>query len=193
MSKKKVLMIVGDYNEDLEVFFPYQVLTMLEYPVDTISPGKKKGSHIVTAIHDHEGRDLQTYTEKLGHKFPVTAHFDTVDLSTYEALIIPGGRAAEYQRMDKNILAIIQHFHKENKLIGCICHGIQILAEADILKNKKCTAAWFCEPDVRRAGGHFVAHPQEKFVIDGKLVTGTTWFDNPAWMGAFVRMLEADG
>ncbi|WP_457589194.1 DJ-1/PfpI family protein, partial [Legionella pneumophila] len=129
-TSKKILMIVGDFNEDLEVYFPYQAMLMNNYLIDTVSPGKNKGDFIQTAVHDLDKPHLQSYTEKLGHLFPITADFSKITLKDYDALIIPGGRAAEYQRLSKDILAIIRHFHETNKPIACICHGIQILAEA---------------------------------------------------------------
>lgn len=175
---KKILMIVGDFNEDLEVYFPYQAMLMNNYLIDTVSPGKNKGDFIQTAVHDLDKPHLQSYTEKLGHLFPITADFSKITLKDYDALIIPGGRAAEYQRLNKDILAIIRHFHETNKPIACICHGIQILAEAGILENKKCTTVGFCEPDVRKARGHFIDTGMDGVVVDGKLVTGATWLGN---------------
>ncbi len=186
-------MIVGDFNEDLEVYFPYQAMLMNNYLIDTVSPGKNKGDFIQTAVHDLDKPHLQSYTEKLGHLFPITADFSKITLKDYFALIIPGGRAAEYQRLNKDILAIIRHFHDTNKPIACICHGIQILAEAGILEDKKCTTVGFCEPDVRKAGGHFIDTGMNGVVVDGKLVTGATWLGNAPWMRAFLHILQNEG
>ncbi|HAT6976725.1 TPA: DJ-1/PfpI/YhbO family deglycase/protease [Legionella pneumophila] len=192
-TPKKILMIVGDFNEDLEVYFPYQAMLMNNYLIDSISPGKDKGDFIQTAVHDLDKPNLQSYTEKLGHLFPITADFSKITLKDYFALIIPGGRAAEYQRLNKDILAIIRHFHDTNKPIACICHGIQILAEAGILEDKKCTTVGFCEPDVRKAGGHFIDTGMDGVVVDGKLVTGATWLGNAPWMRAFLHILQNEG
>lgn len=183
-------MIVGDFNEDLEVYFPYQAMLMNNYLIDTVSPGKNKGDFIQTAVHDLDKPHLQSYTEKLGHLFPITADFSKITLKDYDALIIPGGRAAEYQRLNKDILAIIRHFHETKKPIACICHGIQILAEAGILENQKCTTVGFCEPDVRKAGGHFIDTGMDGVVVDGKLVTGATWLGNALWMREFLHILQ---
>lgn len=185
-------MIVGDFNEDLEVYFPYQAMIMNDYHVDTVSPDKKKGDFIQTAVHDLDRPELQSYTEKLGHLFPITADFSKLNLNDYCALIVPGGRAAEYQRLNKDILAMVKHFHDANKPIACTCHGIQILAEAGILKNKKCTTVGFCEPDVRNAGGHFVDSGLDGVVVDGKLITGATWFGNAPWIKEFLRVLKQE-
>ncbi|AMQ28241.1 TPA: DJ-1/PfpI family protein [Legionella pneumophila] len=189
-TSKKILMIVGDFNEDLEVYFPYQAMLMNNYLIDTVSPGNNKGDFIQTAVHDLDKPHLQSYTEKLGHLFPITADFSKITLKDYDALIIPGGRAAEYQRLNKDILAIIRHFHETNKPIACICHGIQILAEAGILENKKCTTVGFCEPDVRKARGHFIDTGMDGVVVDGKLVTGATWLGNAPWMREFLHILQ---
>ena len=188
-----ILMIVGDFNEDLEVRFPQQALEMLGHAVHTVSPGKVAGSSIVTAVHDLADTSLQSYTEDRGHTLPVTHDFSKVDTDHYDALIVPGGRAAEYQRCDDTILNLVRHFFEGNKPVACTCHGIQILAAAGVLKDRSVTAVPFCRPEVEMAGGQWVDCGLDGTEVDGMLVTASTWMSNPGWMRAFSELLGNTG
>ena len=95
---------------------------MLGYTVDVVCPNKKANDQIKTTIHDFEGD--QTYTEKPGHNFTLNASFDEVVESTYDALVIPGGRAPEYIRLNPRVIEIVQNFNSANKPIASVCHGI---------------------------------------------------------------------
>src|SRR5688500_3183912 len=103
---KNILMLVGDFVEDYEVMVPFQTLQVLGHKVDAVCPDKKAGDICRTAIHDFEGD--QTYTEKRGHNFALNATFANVDPATYDALVIPGGRAPEYLRMNERVLQIVR-------------------------------------------------------------------------------------
>lgn len=111
---------------------PFQALLALGYEVDAVCPDKKKGDVCPTAIHDFEG--AQTYSEKPGHNFQLTATFEDVQASEYDALVVPGGRAPEYLALNSKVLSIVQHFSNNKKPIASICHGQQILAAAGVLK-----------------------------------------------------------
>jgi protease I len=189
MAKKKVLMLVGDYVEDYEVMVPFQMLLMVGHDVDTVCPGKKAGEMVATAIHDFEGD--QTYSEKRGHNFRINAAFEPLELHDYDALIIPGGRAPEYLRMDKRVLAIVRHFAEAKKPIAAICHGAQLLAAAGVLKGKSCSAYPACAPEVELAGGEYVPASAtfENAHTDGNLVTAPAWPAHPAWMRQFLEVL----
>src|ERR1700678_1858473 len=105
MPAKKILLLVGDYVEDYEVMVPFQVLRMVGHTVDAVCPGKTRGQTVRTAIHDFEGD--QTYSEKPGHRFTLTASFADVRAEDYDALVLPGGRAPEYLRLDEAVLALV--------------------------------------------------------------------------------------
>jgi len=169
MTGKKILMIVGDFVEDYEVMVPFQALQMVGHEVHAICPEKKAGDTVRTAIHDFEGD--QTYSEKPGHNFTVNASFDEVDSENYDALVVPGGRAPEYLRLNKKVLEIVRSFNSENKPIAASCHGLQVLAAADVLKNKRCTAYPASSPEVTLAGGNYVEVSIDEAVVDGNLVT----------------------
>src|SRR4051794_22166758 len=116
MPAKKLLMIVGDYVEDYEVMVPFQALQMVGHRVDAVCPGKKAGDKVRTAVHDFEGD--QTYSEKPGHAFALTADFDRARGEDYDALVLPGGRAPEYLRLNAQVLTLVRHFAEQRKPIA---------------------------------------------------------------------------
>ncbi len=187
MARKRILMLVGDYVEDYEVMVPFQALLMVGHAVDAVCPGKKKGEQVRTAIHDFEGD--QTYSEKRGHNFALNATFDEVKAETYDALVIPGGRAPEYLRLNEKVLEITRHFANAGKPIAAICHGAQVLAAAGVLKGKKCSCYPAVSPEVRQSGGTFADVAMNEAVVDGNLVTGPAWPAHPAWLAKFLGVL----
>ncbi len=187
MGIKKILMLVGDYVEDYELMVPFQALLMVGHEVHAVCPGKKQGEIVRTAIHDFEGD--QTYSEKRGHNFTLNATFDEVKAETYDALVIPGGRAPEYIRLDQNVIKIVQHFAAAGKPIAAICHGAQVLAAAGVVSGKSCSAYPAVGPDVNIAGGRWMDIPLDKAHVDGNLVTAPAWPAHPDWLAKFLRVL----
>ncbi len=187
MAAKKILMLVGDYVEDYEVMVPFQALWMVGHTVHAVCPGKKAGDKVRTAVHDFEGD--QTYSEKPGHNFTLNATFGDVKAADYDALLIPGGRAPEYLRLNENVVKLVRHFAEANKPIAAICHGAQLLAAADVLKGKSCTAYPAVAPEVKGAGGKWVEVAVDKAHVDGKLVTAPAWPAHPAWLARFLEVL----
>lgn len=188
MNKKNILMIVGDYTEDYETMVPFQTLQALGHQVDAVCPDKVAGDSVATAIHDFEGD--QTYSEKPGHRFALNASFDAVDPSRYDALVLPGGRAPEYLRLNPAVLEMVRHFFTTNKPVAAVCHGAQLLAAADVLRERNCSAYPACAPEVRLAGGRFADIPVDQAITDGNLVTAPAWPAHPAWLAQFMALLE---
>ena len=187
MAAKKILMIAGDYAEDYETMVPFQALQMVGHTVHAVCPGKKAGETIRTAIHDFEGD--QTYSEKPGHNFTLNAAFDEVNAEDYDALVIPGGRAPEYIRLNDTVLKMVSHFAEANKPIAAVCHGAQVLAAAGVLKGRSCSAYPAVGPDVQIAGGEFMDIPVDQAHVDGNLVTAPAWPAHPAWLAQFLQVL----
>jgi len=187
MSVKKILMLVGDFVEDYEVMVPFQALQMIGHTVDAVCPEKKAGQTVRTAVHDFEGD--QTYSEKPGHNFTLNADFDAVRAEDYDALVIPGGRAPEYIRLDQRVLQMVRHFADSGKPIAAICHGAQLLAAAGVLENRACAAYPAVGPDVSRAGGRFVEIAVDQAHVDGNLVTAPAWPAHPVWLARFLEVL----
>lgn len=186
---KRVLMLVGDYVEDYEAMVPFQILLMAGHDVWTVCPGKSAGEVVATAIHDFEGQ--QTYSEKRGHNFRITANFDQVREPDCDALVIPGGRAPEYLRLNARVLEIVRHFDAAGKPIAAICHGAQLLAAAGVLRGRNCSAYPACRPEVELAGGIYVEASAgfDNAHVDGNLVTAPAWPAHPAWMREFLKLL----
>src|ERR1700679_1106056 len=149
MHAAKLLMIVGDFVEDYEIMVPFQALLMVGHHVDAVCPNKKKGDFVRTAIHDFEGD--QTYSEKPGHRFVLNATFAEIKPEAYDGLVIPGGRAPEYLRLNANVLDIVRYFSKADKPIAAICHAAQILAAAGIIEGKEVSCYPACSPEVKLA------------------------------------------
>ena len=187
MAAKKILLLAGDFVEDYEIMVPFQALLMVGHTVHAVCPGKKAGDTVRTAVHDFEGD--QTYSEKPGHNFALTTDFDGLKAEDYDALVIPGGRAPEYLRLNDAVLAVVRHFADADKPIAAICHGLQLLAAAGVLKGKACTAYPACGPEVTLAGGSFQAIAVDAAHTDGNLVTAPAWPAHPAWLAAFLKVL----
>jgi len=187
MAKKKILMLAGDYVEDYEIIVPFHALQMVGHTIHAVCPGKKSGEFVPTSIHDFEGD--QTYTEKRGHNFALNATFDQIKPEDYDALMIPGGRAPEYIRMNPRVLDIVRYFMKENKPVAAICHAPQVLAAAGVLKGRKCSSYPATSPDVTLAGGTYVDVGMAEAVVDGNLVTGPAWPALHSWLAKFLIVL----
>jgi len=187
MAGKKLLMLVGDFVEDYEVMVPFQALQMVGHTVHAVCPDKRAGDKVATAIHDFESE--QTYLEKPGHNFALNATFDEIKPEEYDALVLPGGRAPEYIRLNPRVIEITRHFAEAGKPIAAICHGPQVLAAAGALKGKVCTAYPAVGPEVTRAGGKFVSIAVDKAYVDNNLVTAPAWPAHPDWLARFLEVL----
>ena len=188
MKEAKLLMIVGDYVEDYEAMVPFQALQAVGHIVHAVCPGKKAGETVRTAIHDFEGD--QTYSEKRGHNFSLNATFDLINVADYDGLILPGGRAPEYLRLDARVIKMIQHFDQHQKPIGALCHAAQLLSSADVVRGKVLTCYPACSPEVELAGGKYVEVAMTGAVVDGTLVTAPAWPAHPAWLAKFLQVLQ---
>jgi len=184
---KKILMIAGDFGEDYETMVPFQMLQMVGHTVHAVCPDKKAGETVKTAIHDFEGD--QTYTEKPGHLFALNATFEDVEVAEYDALVLPGGRAPEYLRLNDNVLNVVRHFFDEDKPVAAVCHAAQILTAADVVEGRRLSAYPACAPEVEAAGGTYEDVDMSEAVTDGNLVTAPAWPAHPAWIAAFLKVL----
>ena len=187
MSAKRILMLVGDYVEDYEVMVPFQALQMVGHTVEAVCPDKRAGEQVRTAVHDFDG--AQTYSEKPGHNFTLNASFAEIRVEDYNALVIPGGRAPEYIRLNPRVIEIVRHFAEAHKPMAAVCHGAQVLAAAGVLDGRSCSAYPAVGPDVECAGGRYVAIGLEEAHVDGNLVTAPAWPAHPTWLIEFLNLL----
>lgn len=189
MPKKRILLLAGDYVEDYEIMVPYQMLLLVGHEVHAVCPGKRAGDTVATAIHDFEGE--QTYSEKRGHNFRLSATFDEIDEKEYDALVIPGGRAPEYLRQTPRVLTIVRHFADAKKPIAAICHGVQLLTAAGVVKGRRLSCYPACQAELELAGGQFVPASDtfDNAHTEGNLITAPAWPAHPAWMRQFLAAM----
>jgi protease I len=187
MPLKRILLLAGDYVEDYEIMVPFQALLMVGHTVHAVCPNKKAGDQLRTAIHDFEGD--QTYSEKPGHNFTLNATFDDIKPDTYDALVLPGGRAPEYLRLDQRVLSLSRHFFDTHKPVAAICHGLQILAAAGLLKGRTCSAYYAVGPEVTACGGTYQHLGVDQAITEGNLVSAPAWPAHPAWLAQFLKLL----
>ena len=191
MSSKRVLFLVGDFVEDYEIMVPWQMLLMLGHDCVAVCPDKAPNDYVATAIHDFEGH--QTYSEKPGHRFRLNGDFSTANASDFDALVIPGGRAPEYLRLNDAVLRLVRDFFEADKPVAAICHGPQILAAAGVLTGRECSSYPACRFEVELGGGKYMP-PSAGFDsahVQGNLVTAPAWPAHPAWMRQFSKLLDA--
>jgi protease I len=183
----RILMLCGDFGEDYETMVPFQALQAVGHTVHAVAPDKKAGDFVMTAIHDFEGQ--QTYTEKPGHRFTLNASFADADVSKYDALVIPGGRAPEYLRMTRRVVQITRDFLETGKPVAAICHGAQLLAATGLIKGRKVSAYPACRVEVELAGAEYMDIAVDAAVTDRNLVTAPAWPAHPAWIAQFLAVL----
>lgn len=187
MGPKKILIIAGDFVEDYEIMVPYQALLMVGHHVDVVCPDKNAKDTIATCVHDFESE--QTYSEKRGHNFVLTATFSSVDSKNYDGLIVPGGRAPEYIRLNKRVLELVREFDNDRKPIASICHGLQVLITAGVVNGKRVTSYKAIGPDLELAGAKYTEVEATEVVVDGHIVTSPAWPGHPKWLAEFLKLL----
>lgn len=186
----RILMLVGDFVEDYEVMVPFQTLQVMDHDVRAVCPDKRAGTFISTAIHDFEGQ--QTYSEKPGHRFRLNANFEEALPADFDALVIPGGRAPEYLRLNAQVLGLVRGFAELKKPIAAVCHGVQILTAADVIRGIRVTAYPAVKPEVIAVGGIWVdpAPTLDDACTDVNFVTAPAWPAHPAWIKGLLGMLR---
>ena len=187
MTEKRVLLLAGDFVEDYEIMVPFQTLLTVGVTVDAVCPDKTTGDQVRTAIHDFEGD--QTYSEKPGHNFTLNADFAAARVEDYDGLLIPGGRAPEYLRLNPAVLSLVKAFDEAEKPIAAICHGLQILSAAGVLQGRRCTAYPACGPEITLAGGTYEEIAIDAAHVDGNLITAPAWPAHPAFCREFLKVL----
>lgn len=187
MGVKRILLLVGDYVEDYQVMVPFQCLQTVGHVVHAVCPDKRAGERVKTAVHEYEGD--QTYSERPGHGFVLNASFAEVRPENYDALVIPGGRAPEYLRLQDSVLGLVRYFFTAGKPVASICHGAQVLAAAGVLEGKVCSAAPGVAPEVDQAGGFWVDIPVDGAHVEDNLVTAPAWPAHPDWLAKFLQLL----
>ncbi len=183
-TRKKILIITGDAGESFEILYATHRLREENYIPVIAAPAVKRMNLV---IHDFEpGWD--TYVERMGYIMESNISFDEVNVAEYDAVLMPGGRAPEYLRNDPRVIKIVKEFHKSNKYIFAICHGVQILLTAGLVDKKNIACYEHVKFEVEACGGIYIT-PDEA-VQDGKIVTGKTWQSHPEFYKIVFNCLE---
>lgn len=181
---KTILMPIGDAAEVLDTYYPMFRLREEGYRVLVAGP-QKRPYHLV--LHERpEGWDITQ--ERPGYTLAADAAFKDVNPAELDGMVITGGRAPEYLRYDADLLRITKALFAANKPVASVCHGIEIVAAADVIRGREVTTVAKCKFDCEFSGGTYV---DREVVVSGNLVTCRTWHDNPAWMREFVKVLGA--
>jgi protease I len=181
----KVLLAIGDAAEVLDTMYPLFRVREEGHEVVVAGP-ERRIFHLVQ--HDRHP-DWDITVESPGYKLAADMAFRDVQPSQYIGLVLTGGRAPEYLRYDQDLLRITRWFFDKQLPIASICHGIEIIATAGVIRGKRVATVAKCRFDAEVCGGTFV---DQEVVVDGNLVTARTWHDNPAWMREFMKLLRAN-
>lgn len=182
MKNKQVLIIIGDAAEALDTLYPLYRVQEDDFKAVVAAPEVK-----VYPLVMHEIPPGWTITrESPSYHLGSDIAFRDVKPEEYAGLFITGGRAPEYLRYDQDLMHITRHFFETGKPVACVCHGIEIIAAADVIRGKRVATVAKCRYDAEWSGATFV---DEGCVRDGNLVTGRTWKDNALYMREFMKML----
>jgi protease I len=180
----KILMPIGDAAEVLDTFYP--LFRLPEDDFDVIVAGPERRTYALVLHEKPPGWDITE--EKPGYHLAATAAFKDVDPAEYAGLFLTGGRAPEYLRYDEDLLGIVRHFFKANKPVASVCHGVEILTAAGVIRGRILTTVAKCKLDVLQGGAKYV---DKQVAVDGNLVTARTWHDNTPLLKEFIRLLKA--
>ena len=183
---KKILILVGDGVEDSQIDFPYRMLEVLGHTVDIITPYKKPDQYLTSSIF--EAGNLSYFNTTEGHKYIVTADFDTVDYKSYDALYIPGGHSPLHIQINPRAAEITKYFLDSKKIVVSICYGLYILASTKSISGRKVTGLPYTRIMAELAGANF--DKASLCVVDDNLITACGNVGLNEMMKEFVKALN---
>jgi protease I len=171
LTGKKVAILVADGFEQVELEKPREALDQAGAQTDIISPS---GDEVQGWNHDKEG-----------DSFEVDVKLDDARPEDYDALLLPGGvMNPDTLRTVPAAVEFVKHFFEEGKPVAAICHGPQLLIEADVVRGKKMTSFESLQTDLRNAGAEWVDEPM---VCDQGLVTSRKPDDIPQFNAKMIE------
>jgi protease I len=192
MDGKKVLMLIGEYSEEYEIFVVQQALEAVGHSVTIICPETNKGDRVTTSVHDF-GPGVRTWIEHPGHAIIVDRDFDGTDTSDYDSVYIAGGRGPEYIRTYPRVREIVREFHRDGKPIAAICHGVQVLvAVPEVIKGKRVAGLFTTRPEVELTGATYVPIGPKAALRDGNMVTAEGWTALAAFIREYLGVLGTE-
>src|SRR5262245_41571696 len=183
----KVLLPIGDATEVLDTLYPFFRLPEDDFEVVVAGPEARWYHGVMHEIPPSENIPWDITREQPAYHVKATVAFRDVKPEEYAGLFLSGGRAPEYLRYNQDLLRITRHFFEARKPVAVVCHGVEIVAAAGVLKGRTMTTVAKCALDITQVGGTYVNQP---CVIDGHMVSGRTWHDNTALLKQFVKMLK---
>jgi len=179
----QVLLVIGDAAEVFDTLYPLHRIREDGYTVHVAAP-EKRTYHLV--MHDtHPDWDITV--EAPGYRLASDIAFRDIRPEDYLGLVLSGGRAPEYLRYDEDLLRVVRYFFENNLPVASVCHGIEIVATAGVIRGKTVTTVRKCRFDAEVCGATFV---DREVVVSGNLVTARTWHDNYAFLREFMKLLN---
>jgi deglycase len=192
MAGKRILMLIGEYSEEYEIFVVQQAMEAVGHTVDIICPETRAGERVTTSVHDF-GPGVMTWTEHKGHAIEVTVDFDSCTTDSYDAVYVAGGRGPEYIRTYPRVREIVREFHRADKPIAAICHGLQVLvAVPEVIAGKRVSGLFTTEPEVALTDATYVKIGPKAALRDGNLVTAEGWTALAAFIREFLAVLGTE-
>jgi len=187
-AKGKILMPIGDATEVVDTLYPYFRLQEEGYEVVVAGP-EARLYHLVThEIPPEAAIPWDITQEGPGYHLKADIAFRDVKPAEYAGLFLSGGRAPEYLRYDKDLLRAVRYFFETDKPVASVCHGVELVAAAGVVKGRKMTTVAKCELDITQNGGEYLNQP---WVVDGHLVSCRTWHDyGTPFMRTFIGWLN---
>lgn len=183
----KVLMPIGDATETLDTFYPYFRLPEDGFECVVAGPEARYYHTVMHEVPPDSNIPWDITRETPAYHIKATVAFRDVRPEEYCGLFVSGGRAPEYIRYDQDLLRIVRHFFEARKPVACVCHGIEILTAAGVIKGRRVTTVAKCKLDAEQGEAHYVDEP---CVVDGNLVCARVWHDYAQMMGQFMKMLR---
>ncbi len=166
---KKAAVLVEDYYQVLEVWYPY--LRLREDGIKTLLVGTGK----------------KEYKSKEGYPAEEELSITKTKPSDFDAVIIPGGYAPDILRRYPEVNNFVRDMYEQGKVVAAICHGGWVLVSSGILKGKKVTGFYAIKDDLINAGAQFI---DKEVVVDDNLITSRNPYDLPAFCAELVKKLR---
>ncbi|AOL15566.1 peptidase [Sulfolobus sp. A20] len=170
-NQKKVLFLVGEEFEDIEVLYPFY--RVIEEGFQPVIAWKETNAKV---------------TGKHGYTLVSDISFKEVRPEDYVALVLPGGRGPERIRTIEEVKNITRAFFELKKPVAAICHGPQILISANLVKGRKLTSVVSIKDDVIAAGGIYI---DDKVVVDDNLISSRNPSDLPYFTSTLIKALKS--
>jgi protease I len=184
----KILMPIGDASEAVDTLYPFFRVQEDGYQAVVAGPEARLYHLVAHEVPPNSPVPWDITEERPSYHLKADVAFRDVDPTEYAGLFVSGGRAPEYLRYNKDLLRITRHFFETNKPVAVVCHGIEIVSAAGVIRGRTVTTVAKCALDAEQGGAKYVNEP---IVVDGNLVTARTWHDNAPFMREFMKMLNA--